>query len=72
MNGDRTTITWVLLTLFTRVRRGTNHAWRNVTPDKLIDGKQVGQWARMLYVLESADPLEVEGKTMEEDEGGIV
>jgi hypothetical protein len=32
----------------------------------------VGQWARMLYVLESADPVEVEGKKMEEDEGGIV
>ena len=53
------------------VQRGTNHAWRNVTPDKLVDGKMVGQWARVLYVLESANPVEVGGKKLEEDEGGI-
>ena len=53
------------------VQRGTNHAWRNVTPDKLVDGKMVGQWARVLYVLESANPVEVSGKRLEEDEGGI-
>lgn len=52
--------------------RGTNHAWRNVTPDKVVDGKSVGQWARMVYVLESADAVKVGGKKMEEDEGGIV
>ncbi|OOF94939.1 hypothetical protein ASPCADRAFT_37024, partial [Aspergillus carbonarius ITEM 5010] len=30
------------------VQRGTNHAWRNVTPDS-EEGE--GSWARMLYVL---------------------
>jgi hypothetical protein len=43
--------------------RGTNHAWKNITPDN--------KWARMLYVLESANPVEVNGKKLEEDEGGI-
>ncbi|KAL1965787.1 hypothetical protein VTN77DRAFT_5108 [Rasamsonia byssochlamydoides] len=44
------------------VQRGTNHAWKNVTPDVVDkDGKRVGAWARMLYVLTPAKPIEVEG-----------
>ncbi|RLL94109.1 hypothetical protein CFD26_103131 [Aspergillus turcosus] len=35
------------------VQRATNHAWRNVTPDR--------GWARMLYVLTPCRPFEVEG-----------
>lgn len=35
------------------IQRGTNHAWRNVTP---------GGWARMLYVLLPSTPLVVEGR----------
>ncbi|KAK5946518.1 hypothetical protein PMZ80_000661 [Knufia obscura] len=49
------------------VQRGTNHAWRNVSPD--VGG--VGQWARMLYVLESAVPVSVGGRVLGEDEAGI-
>ncbi|GKZ20526.1 hypothetical protein AbraIFM66951_005851 [Aspergillus brasiliensis] len=41
------------------VQRGTNHAWRNVTPGE-------GQWARMLYVL-----LPAKGVDLGEDLGGI-
>jgi quercetin dioxygenase-like cupin family protein len=45
------------------VQRGTNHAWKNVTPDKIDkEGKKIGQWARMLYVLLPAEEIEVEGK----------
>lgn len=44
------------------VQRGTNHAWHNVSKDS---------WARMLYVLQSAEKLVVGGQEMIEDEGGI-
>lgn len=44
------------------VQRGTNHAWRNTSRDK---------WARMFYVLQSAEGVVVGGRAMEEDEGGI-
>jgi quercetin dioxygenase-like cupin family protein len=44
------------------VQRGTNHAWRNMSETK---------WARMLYVLQEARPIVVEGRELEEDYGGI-
>lgn len=44
------------------IQRGTNHAWRN-NSDTV--------WARMLYVLQEAEPLEVAGQKLEEDYGGI-
>ena len=44
------------------VQRGTMHAWRNASKDK---------WARMLYVLVGAEPIEVGGKMLGEDYGGI-
>lgn len=44
------------------VQRGTNHAWRNTSNNS---------WARMLYVLQSAEPVVVGGKKLTEDEGGI-
>ena len=44
------------------VQRQTNHAWRNVSKD---------QWARMLFVLQSAEPLTIAGEPLVEDEGGI-
>ncbi|GMG27744.1 unnamed protein product [Aspergillus oryzae var. brunneus] len=43
------------------VQRGTNHAWRNTSESN---------WARMLYVLQEAQPLRVNGATLEEDYGG--
>lgn len=43
------------------VQRGTNHAWKNPSTEK---------WARMLYVLQEAKPLYVDGKPLEEDYGG--
>ncbi|GES65091.1 cupin domain protein [Aspergillus terreus] len=43
------------------VQRGTNHAWKN--PSKTT-------WARMLYVLQEANPIRVNGKELEEDYGG--
>ncbi|TKA52020.1 hypothetical protein B0A55_12164, partial [Friedmanniomyces simplex] len=47
-----------------RVQRGTNHAWRNATP--------AGGWARMLYVLESSQPVKLAGgQALEADFGGI-
>ena len=56
----------------TVVQRGTNHAWRNVTPAKEVDGKKVPQWARMLYVLQSSEAVVLEnGQRLEGDEGGI-
>ena len=45
------------------VQRGTNHAWRNVSPD--------GSWARMFYVLQHAKPVHVGGRQLNLDEGGI-
>lgn len=35
------------------VQRATSHEWRNITPD--------AGWARMLYVLTPAQPVQVEG-----------
>ncbi|CRL18875.1 Cupin, RmlC-type [Penicillium camemberti] len=43
------------------VQRGTNHAWKNPSATA---------WARMLYVLQEAKPLEINGKPLEEDYGG--
>lgn len=43
------------------VQRGTNHAWRNASS---------ANWARMLYVLQEAHPMQFNGKTLEEDYGG--
>ncbi|OJJ99846.1 hypothetical protein ASPACDRAFT_1888500 [Aspergillus aculeatus ATCC 16872] len=49
------------------VQRGTNHAWRNVTPDAVgEDGVRVEGWARMLYVLAPAM-----GEGLHEDVTGI-
>lgn len=48
----------------TCVQRGTNHAWRNTSETN---------WARMLYVLVDAQPIELEGgKKLGEDLGGMV
>lgn len=44
------------------VQRATMHAWKNTSPTS---------WARMLYALIDAQPVEVGGKKMEEDWGGI-
>lgn len=44
------------------VQRGTNHAWRNASTTA---------WARMLYVLQEAESLEIGGQTLVEDYGGI-
>ncbi|KAH8913106.1 hypothetical protein BR93DRAFT_934000 [Coniochaeta sp. PMI_546] len=44
------------------VQRGTNHAWRNTS---------ASDWARMLYVLQSAEKIVVAGQELDEDEGGI-
>jgi quercetin dioxygenase-like cupin family protein len=44
------------------IQRGTNHAWRNISKTHP---------ARMLYVLQEALPLEIGGKKLEEDYGGI-
>ncbi|EOA83038.1 hypothetical protein ACJQWK_04866 [Exserohilum turcicum] len=43
------------------VQRSTNHAWKNPSPTN---------WARMLYVLQEALPMQFNGKTLEEDYGG--
>lgn len=44
------------------VQRGTNHAWRNATPDQVSEnGERQGQWARVLFVLMAAQEIEVEG-----------
>lgn len=42
------------------IQRGTNHAWRNTSTTK---------WARMLYVLQEANALRFNGKTLGEDYG---
>ncbi|KAF2684640.1 cupin domain-containing protein [Lentithecium fluviatile CBS 122367] len=42
------------------IQRGTNHAWRNTSETK---------WARMLFVLQEAQPLLFNGKPLEEDYG---
>ena len=47
------------------VQRGTNHAWRNATPEE-------GKWARMFYVLMDAQPVVLEGgEKLGEELGGI-
>ena len=40
------------------VQRGTNHAWRNLSPTG---------WARMLYVLQPAEPLVIGGQKLEDN-----
>ncbi|KZL86705.1 cupin domain protein [Colletotrichum incanum] len=42
------------------VQRGTMHAWKNVSETN---------WARMLYVLQESEPLEVAGQVLQEDYG---
>jgi len=44
------------------IQRGTNHAWRNVSQTNA---------ARMLYVLQEAAPVEIGGRKLEEEYGGI-
>lgn len=47
----------------TCVQRVTNHAWRNTSKT---------QWARMLYVLVEAKPIQLEnGKLLEEELGDM-
>ncbi|CEN61148.1 hypothetical protein BJX68DRAFT_268192 [Aspergillus pseudodeflectus] len=54
------------------VQRGTNHAWRNVTPPvKGEDGVVREQWARMLYVLQPAEKVSVDGKELGEELDGM-
>jgi quercetin dioxygenase-like cupin family protein len=54
------------------VQRGTNHAWRNVTPDVVDEnGVKTGQWARMLYVLQPSEQIEIDGRLLEEVVDGI-
>ncbi|KAJ5369252.1 uncharacterized protein N7496_009012 [Penicillium cataractarum] len=55
------------------VQRGTNHAWRNVTPDVVdpITKEVTPQWARMLYVLAPSQPMEIGGKSLGEVVDGI-
>ncbi|KAJ5812634.1 hypothetical protein N7474_008935 [Penicillium riverlandense] len=55
------------------VQRGTNHAWRNVTPDVIdpVTSEKKGQWARMLYVLMPCEEVEVDGKRLGEVVDGI-
>jgi quercetin dioxygenase-like cupin family protein len=42
------------------IQRGTMHAWRNTSPTA---------WARMMYVLQECEPVEVGGEVLEEDYG---
>jgi quercetin dioxygenase-like cupin family protein len=42
------------------VQRGTMHAWRNMSQT---------EWARMLYILQPVQPLEIAGKPLKEDYG---
>ena len=44
------------------VQRGTMHAWR--TPSK-------DQWSRMVFILQDSKPIEVGGKKLGDDYGGI-
>ncbi|KAH8820821.1 cupin domain-containing protein [Xylogone sp. PMI_703] len=41
------------------VQRGTAHAWRNISTD--------GKWARMMYVLQPMEKVEIGGKLLSED-----
>ncbi|KAI9825936.1 MAG: hypothetical protein M1819_000455 [Sarea resinae] len=49
------------------VQRGTNHVWKNVSEP--ADGE--GGWARMLYVLVAAEPVEVGGRRLGEELEGM-
>ena len=42
------------------VQRATNHQWRNTSNTK---------WARMMFVLQDWEPLEIQGKILGEDLG---
>lgn len=42
------------------IQRGTIHAWRNTS---------ASEWARMLFVLQDCEPLQVAGKRLKEDLG---
>ncbi|OQO01301.1 hypothetical protein B0A48_12854 [Cryoendolithus antarcticus] len=42
------------------VQRGTNHAWRNPSNQ---------EWARVVYVLQDAQPVEIHGEVLREDLG---
>lgn len=54
------------------IQRGTNHAWNNVTPDYVNEkGESVGSWARMLYVLQPAEKVQIGDKILGEDQGGM-
>jgi len=53
------------------VQRGTNHAWRNVTPDVISGGEKIPQWARMLYVLSPSNPMSIGGTKLGEVVDGI-
>jgi quercetin dioxygenase-like cupin family protein len=44
------------------VQRGTMHAWRTPSKEK---------WSRMIFVLQDSKPLEVNGKKLTDDYGGI-
>jgi quercetin dioxygenase-like cupin family protein len=44
------------------IQRGTNHAWRNTSKT---------EWARMMYVLQPSQPLNVAGQKLGEDYGGM-
>ncbi|KAG4422622.1 hypothetical protein IFR04_004243 [Cadophora malorum] len=44
------------------VQRGTIHAWKNMSKTN---------WARMLYILQESKPIQVEGKRLGEDYGGL-
>jgi quercetin dioxygenase-like cupin family protein len=44
------------------VQRGTIHAWKNMSQT---------EWARMLYILQEANPIEIQGKKLGEDYGGL-
>ncbi len=44
------------------VQRGTIHAWRNTSST---------EWARMLYFLQEIKPLEINGRKLGEDYGGL-
>ncbi|KAJ5763714.1 hypothetical protein N7533_002395 [Penicillium manginii] len=55
------------------VQRGTNHAWRNATPDVIdpVTNERIPQWARMLYVLMPSQPMTIGGKDLGEVVDGI-
>lgn len=44
------------------IQRGTNHSWKNASTT---------EWARVLFMLQDSLPVEVNGKTLEEDFGGM-